>query len=225
MAKWVDAASVNSITEAQIKACIEKLARLEEKDYDLSSIERDIRNVSIERPRCGVNLEKQVWRLCLKYFTTVNKCGYDKFVEKKPKLAIKHVFKLICDKQLRSRMRMILDRRHDDFKNEFHNFVRQLAEEARDIVLQESARRYLELAEEEDADDDIVSPKHRRKSRATGRRGDPKNKGNLTTESSDEDKKHRKAPPGDKQNHKRRFPDCLNPKCTGQKFIKDCPNT
>lgn len=67
IANWVDAPSVDRISEEQIKTCIEKLGRVEEKDYDLGNIERDVRNVSMERPRRLKSLEKQVWRLCLKY--------------------------------------------------------------------------------------------------------------------------------------------------------------
>lgn len=228
IANWAQATSVENVTEDQIRACIEKLARVDEKDYDMGIIEQDIISVSMERPRRGANLEKQVWRLCLKYTTTLNKCGYEKFVEKKPKIAIRHVFKRISDKRLKSRMRMILDLRKEKFKNDFHKFVRQLAEEARTIDLQELARRYRELTEEEDTDEDAPIQRYRHKKKSMGRRGDPKRREGNPRERGDEHTGNSKPDTRNPQNgkpHKHRFPNCLNPKCEGEHFIRDCPKT
>ena len=140
ISKWAQATTVERKTEEHIRACIEKLARIEEKDYDLGIIERGIVSVSMERPRRGATLEKKIWRLCLKYTIIFKKFGYDKFIETKSKIAIRHVFKRISEKQLKSRMCMIPDLPKEEFNNDFHKFVRWLAEEASAIEFLESVR-------------------------------------------------------------------------------------
>ena len=124
-------------------------------------------------------------------------------------------------------MRMILDLRKDDFKNDFHKFAWQLLEEARAIDLQESARRYLEFAEAKKTDDDLESAKPRRKDKLSRGRVQNQNKRTRNAEKSGEDRtrKLRKTTDENGQSQKKHFPDCLNPKCDGQHFIRDCPDT
>ena len=91
IAEWVQATSVEAITEAELRECIEERACVEETDYDLGRIEREVKDVRLHNSTKDASFEKQVWRFCQKYTTTMRKCGYEKFVEKKPKIAIKHL--------------------------------------------------------------------------------------------------------------------------------------
>ena len=106
--------------------------------------------------------------------------------------------------------------------------MRRLAEEGRAIDLQESARRYRELTEEEDTDEDAAISRYRHKKKSMVRRGDPKRREGKSMERGDKHMGNTKSDirnPLNGKNHKLRFPNCLNPRSKGEHFIRDFPIT
>jgi len=134
IAGWVDAVDITTITEQQLKDCVDKHACVDPTDYDLALLEREIRDIKLEAAGRNSSLESQVRRLCRKYTTTLEKCGYDQFVRKQPKIAVQHVLKRIVHPPLRNRMKLTLKlRKEEGFGKNFKDFVQELAKEARSL--------------------------------------------------------------------------------------------
>ena len=123
-ARWIEADSVGNITEEQLKGCIERRARVDERDYNLANVERRLAKVTLERPRKGSTLETQVWRLCMKYYDTLKACGYDSFVESKPKIAVSHIYKRLSHTHLKNKVRMSMRLRKEELEKDFNLFMR-----------------------------------------------------------------------------------------------------
>ena len=122
MAQWVPVHSVEEVTEQQIRDCIDNRAEVAVQDYDAGKIEQDIKDVKMEAKDKDTNLEKQVWKLCLNYTTTLRKFGYKDFIKKRPKQAVKHIAKRVTHPHLRARMRTVLGIEQDELQNDFHGF-------------------------------------------------------------------------------------------------------
>jgi len=126
IAKWAPTESVEEISEDHLATCVEERARVELGKYDLCRIEFELKDVKLGNSTKIPNIEKQFRRLCLKYFTTLQRWEYEEFLTKKPKLSIKHMLKSVTHKQLLNRIRMILDLRQDELKVDFNFFCSDL---------------------------------------------------------------------------------------------------
>ena len=92
-AEWVTAPDTDSITEDQIRSCIEMRSRIDPADYDLAQIEKGIQHVRLSNGQ--ESLEMKVWELDLQYATVLENLGYTDFIQKQPELAVKHILKRI----------------------------------------------------------------------------------------------------------------------------------
>lgn len=163
---WIPVASIDEISEEDLKKCIEDHSKVEDKDLDLGRIERELRSVRMKSPNKKAGLEKQVWNLVLLYTSTLRNCGYVDFLKNQPKLAVKHIMKRLEHEQLSARIRMLLDLRKDELYSDFNKFVRICAEEAKVLDAAESARSYAEVSNNYDSEnDDHFSAKKQRGAR------------------------------------------------------------
>ena len=234
-AGWLKAADAEAVTEEQLKELIERNARIDPADYDLALLESELRHVRMERAGRNSSLERQVWRLCLKYTSKLQKCGYDEFVKKQPKLAVKHLVRRISHPQLKSRMILTLRlRKEDGFGKDYTSFVQELAKEARAVDRQEIAARFATEKDksgygfdsESDRELEVAArslPKHKRQNSvqqwprqrdAGGNLGENRKTGATTGGVSARNISNKR---------KRELPVCLNPRCGERHFLNDCP--
>eukprot|EP00171_Calliarthron_tuberculosum_P002686 IDg2686t1 len=178
LANWVSATKLEDITEDHLRACVTERSRVDPADYDLARIERELRDVKLERSGDNTGLRSQVWRLCLKYMTTLEKCGYDEFVQKQPKLAIHHILKRIAHGGLKKRILLTMQLRKAEFEKDFSLFIRELAREADVFDRHEVASRCtLYGAESEDDRSEEANNGFRKRNH---KRGPQKNKDKRT---------------------------------------------
>ena len=78
---WFDAVDADAVTDQQIKDLVARNARVDPSDYDLALLDNELRHEKLERHGRDSHIERQVWRLCLKYTSTLQKCGYDEIVK------------------------------------------------------------------------------------------------------------------------------------------------
>ncbi|PXF45206.1 hypothetical protein BWQ96_05036 [Gracilariopsis chorda] len=228
IANWIEALTIDEVMEEEPKACIEECAHIDEKDYDLGIIERDIFHVQMEKPCREANLEKQIWRSCLKYKTTRKKCGYDNFIDTKPKLAIRHIYRKITDRSLKTSIKLILDLHKEEYEIDFHNFVRKAVEEAKTVDLKASARRDSVIMEAENPETDLVRTSKGIKERNHSRyEGKERNRNSTMKQSCAEENKKDSKPgvPDRYLMQKLRCGSCLNPDCKENHRLRDYENT
>ena len=227
VAGWVSASRTEEITEQELKECVEMHSKVPPSNYDLAFLERELRNVAMERRGKECTLERQVWRLCLKYTSALQKCGYDEFVSKQPRLAVQHIMRRISHTQLKARMRLTLRlRKEEGFGKDFRAFVQELGKEAQALDRHDVASKYHASSKDyfSDSEDELLpTPPGRLRATMSDYR---------TRHASQNGKGRRPAPPTDRPNlgssaskRKRELPDCLNPKCGGKHFINDCQNS
>lgn len=206
--------TVDEITEAHLKNCVEDRARVKPEDYDLAQIERGIKDVRLNKSR---NLEMQVWQLGLRYATTLENLGYSAFISSKPKLAIDHILKRITHEKLSNRMKLTYKLRKEELKENYLLFMRELAKEAKACDRHDAASV---SADQNDGSDSDRCDKESIKSR-DGRRHRKQKKGRPFVKDTITE---RKPTDGD-SSKKRSRPHCLNPNCDDRHFMNECPNT
>ena len=140
---WVSATTIESITEEELKDCIEGKACVNPNEYELGKIDREIRNLKMEKDDPSDTLEMQVWNPCLKYTTILENCGYSEFITTKRGLAVEHILKRVSHIDLKNRMLCTIKLNKDKgFKKNFKNFTKGLAQEARFIDRINSVKRF-----------------------------------------------------------------------------------
>ena len=215
LAGWVEAAKVSDLDDAMLSKAIKAHAVVESSKYDLGAFELDVAKLIIENSDNCVTLSSKAWNMVLKYQKLLSKHGYTNFLAKQSKIAVLHILQVPPNATLRKRMALNLRLRKEELEADFTKFVRVCASEADAIERQEIARR----AEDPRADVAAVFDERARKLPAK-KDGKPKKQ---------PDKKRtggpKGQPPADKVTRKRAKPNCLKPKCDGQHFINDCPNT
>ena len=92
------------ITVGQLKDCIEGKACVSANEYEGGKIDREIRNLKMEKDEQGDTLEMKVWNLSLKYTAILENCAYFEFITKKPELAVEHILKPVSRIDLKNRM-------------------------------------------------------------------------------------------------------------------------
>ena len=116
MAKWVSATDVASITEEQLKSCIDERARIKVEDYDLAYIQNGIKDVKLNMKE--ETLEMPVWKLGLAYTTALKDIGCGEYITKMPQLAVDDIMKRITHEVL-VLLRMIPGRSRGTLKATF----------------------------------------------------------------------------------------------------------
>ena len=129
---WVSATTIESITEEQLQDCIEGKACVNLNDYELGKIDREIRNLKMEKDDPSDTLEMQVRSLCLKYTTILENCGYYDFTTTKPELAEEHILKRVSHSDLKNRMLSTIKLNKGKwFEENFKKFIKELAQEVK----------------------------------------------------------------------------------------------
>lgn len=221
-AQWVSASSIDTVTESQLKQCIKERSKVEPADYDLAQIERNIRNLKLEKSR---NLEMQVWKLGLRYATALDQMGYAEFISARPHLAVEHILKRISHDQLRKRMNLTYKLRKEESKQDYDLFLRELAMEAKAFDRHEAAISTAPGGDGSDSDPGALNKNADKQARRNKRKGNrsypmatnarPSSSGNAKGSLVDSLKK----------GEKRRRPSCLNPKCNEHHWLYECPIT
>lgn len=224
LAGKVNAETADTIPEAQLMACINERTHIEPADYDLAMIERALLDVRLERAGASGSLHKQVWAICQKFMTTLDKCGYQEIVKKQSKLALHHMMKRVAHIGLQKRMMLTYKLRKTEFDKNVSLFVRELAKEAKAFDRHGSASRY------SGAFDDSGEERGMLVGTSTGggskRRSDRRNKGGGKSNDSKargSTNKNRGGAGTRERKRDREFPPCLNRKCGKRYFINDCP--
>lgn len=187
-------------------------------DYDLAKIERELQDVKLGRADATNNLQRQVWRLCLKYHEKLKQCGYDQFVKQQPKLAVGHIMKRITTHAgLGKRMLLTLRLRKKELEGNFPLFMRELSNEAQTVDRHKSAQGYRDDDSASDDDTTAGSPRGRkRKRKASG------SKGSDSVNNSCKKGQESEGTSGNKRS-KRGPPPCLLGRCDGKHLISQCP--
>lgn len=232
-AHWIKATSLEEITEEELVGCVEARASHDPEGYELGRISHLVRNVRMDTSLA--HSEDRVWGLHLRFTTTLAEHGMEDLPTRKPHIAIKMIMKRVEPKALRQRMRDIVEWRRDEGfeKKDFGIFMRELALQAKKFDQEQSRRRFESSDDDSSSSSDDESKALNRRSkfrnrRATGRRGDKRNKGpgrsSKSAGSSSAPEKEQGKQAGDSK-RKRTLPKCLNPECSGYHFISDCPNS
>lgn len=73
LANWVPVNTVEKITEAHLKKCVEDKACVKPDDYDLAHLDNELKDVKMDRKKGS--LVNQIWGLVLFYMRTLEGCG------------------------------------------------------------------------------------------------------------------------------------------------------
>lgn len=128
---WVPVDTVELITENNLKDCVLKHTNVDPDDYHFGKLKDELKYVKLGRADNENNLESQVRRLILEYTKILQKCGYEEFAERHPKIAVEHVLKRISHPFMRNRMLMTAGMKEGEgFRENFRAFVREVSKEA-----------------------------------------------------------------------------------------------
>lgn len=137
---WFSVHNVEDITEKHLKDCAMARDVVKPKDYDLANLEEELRNLEMHKTHGDTTLESCVWSSVLDYTELLKRLGYEKFIHGHPKLGVEHVLKRISVAQVKKQMVITAKRmKEDDFRKNFNNFVRSMAQEASLMYLVHSA--------------------------------------------------------------------------------------
>ena len=96
-AQWVAVNEVEEISEQHLKNCVEERSNVKSEDFDLAKIESGFKNVKLDKSK---NLEMQVWKLGIRYPSTLDNLGYSTFIQSQPEVAVEHIMKSITHENL-----------------------------------------------------------------------------------------------------------------------------
>ena len=106
-----------------MKNYISERASVDTDNYDFAKLDKYLKKIKIPPCHGDQKLESNVYKLTLKYIETLDKCGYDKFVETQPKLAIKHIIRRIPHQSLQNRMKLTMKLKEEELEKNF-KFIR-----------------------------------------------------------------------------------------------------
>ena len=204
-AKWIQAESIESITDESIRKCIAERSTRPLDNLNAKDIDAIVKNVSMKIDT--VDPASRVWTLVLDYEKALEDSGYQNLLEKCPHIAIEHMVRLARPPALKSSLRdMIRLRRNEGIhKKDFFSFVQLMVEKAIDVDKMEKMMK-ASGSQEKKADQQEASRK----------RGNDTVKNNKTKKESTEKSK--------KSGEEKKFKwTCLLPRCDGNHRIKDCP--
>lgn len=132
-AGWIDAESIDTITERQILQCIEERCKRVTTGEHLYLVDQAVKNVSMNTNISEA--EDRIWSLRRDYYNALRSAGYAHILETKPHIAINHILKKLKPPQLYRRMLDIMTwRKNENFhKENFDRFVREAAAQAEKI--------------------------------------------------------------------------------------------
>lgn len=224
-AHWIQAETIDEITEQQLQDCIKERASFSPEGYDLCRIDRIVSKVKMDLNIAEA--EDRVWSLHHHYLTVLEAAGMPDLPTQKPHISIKHMIKRIQPVQLRQRMKDIVEWRKDEGfgKKDFGSFMRELAKQSKKFEQEQyhSQRPSHESeGDESDQSEEDGSNRNNRNDRGKSGKsgGNGKNKGGRKN-------RHGKAPKEDRGKNKRdrELPPYLNPKCDKRHFVSDCADT
>lgn len=221
-AGWIEANSIDELTERQIQECVESRCHRPIDGEKLYMLEQAVRGVSMQMNI--TDAEDRVWTLHREYCSALRKAGYGDLQDAKPHITIDHILKKLRPPQLYRRMRDIIAwRKNDNFhKENFSRFMQEVAKQAEKIqVEQRSIHFHTDKTERTRTHSQVQEKKQPRfertffqvKERMPGRQIVHK----------EVEKEHR----GQKRKLERTdAPLCLNPECRtkGERhYISQCP--
>ena len=225
LGRFISAKHPSEVTNEQVKRCIELRAKIHLNEYNINLIEHRIQHIKLESRCKGSTLEDMVWDLVSKYTETLDKCGYDEFIEKKPSVAVEHIMQRLTHRELCSRALTVLRfRKSEGIRDDFQMFFEALINTAKQLDIEEVTKARHQQSTAEAEVDAILEGTLQ--SRGEGSRNNRKNRwkrskgGRNETKNSDS-----KANDSSQRDKKRNLPPCLNPKCGGNHYISDCPNS
>lgn len=138
-AGWIKAPSIDQLTEAQIRQCIDERRKKGVNGEQLYLVDQAVRSVSM-----NMNIEDaedRVWSLRRDYANTLRAAGYSNIIEERPHIAINHLLRKLKPVQLYQRMLDIITwRKNKGFRKEnFNRFVREVAAQADKLQTEQSA--------------------------------------------------------------------------------------
>lgn len=132
-AGWIDASSIEQITEEQIRQCIDERCKRETTGEQLYLVHQSVKNVTMNTSIAEA--EDRVWSLRRDYHHALRSAGFAHIIETKPHIAINHILRKLKPPQLYRRMLDIISwRKNENFhKDNFDRFVREVAIQAEKI--------------------------------------------------------------------------------------------
>ena len=205
--QWVPQKSIAAIKESSLKSCIECKSVVKEKVYNLGLIEKDLKYLGMDKKVSS--WETQTQKLVLKNQQMMLNLGYSTFIQIRAQIAVKHIISKVKHPPLRKRILSQYELQKEELKEDFGLFVRTSADEAKLIDRSELSNSAIQPAESDTlySDEEVF--------------GIPDI--NDEPETHDDSGNDKESTPSKKR--KRTEPDCLNPECDEQHYLKDCPNT
>ena len=202
-----DVKDIGDLTDEKIKSKLEEISGCTQTvsvESALNEVKTHVR-LDVNEPDARL----RILMLSASYLELCERRGW-RFVETSPKAAIKHIISVLQPPGLKTRMIDSLQLERADLKNNYFGFMEFLAEKA-------------EIFEE-------VQPlKKLQKNKPTN--SSPPGRGQTSSKAFSLSSKNEKQTPrpaihkSDRGYAPGNLPDCLNPKCSGKHYVKDCPIT
>ena len=216
-AEWVPVKSIDEITEEHLISCVEAQAVYKPSNYEAERIDDIVSDIKMDTS--VKDSSSRVWTFYKRYLTRFENHGMGDLPDEKPHVVIKQLLNKVEPEELRLRMKAIAFWKKDrDFdKRNVNAFLRELVNQTErydDMKLFGKRRRASPFQDSDDSDDESNAKKNsarkkRRKGKfSRGRKSDAKDSGAAK-----------------KKTEQKKLPNCLNPKCNGKHYLRDCPIT
>ncbi len=94
-------------------------------------------HIQLESCSKGSTLEDKVWDRVSKYTETLEKCGYDEFIEKKPSVVVEHIMRRLTPRALLSLTSVVWLRKSEGLWDDFQVFFEALVNTAKQLDAEE----------------------------------------------------------------------------------------
>ena len=229
IAKWVDAASVEDISEESLKKCVEERAKRADEDTSLHAVNKVVGNVYMDVTI--KNSEDRIWDLMNRYTASLENAGIFDLPETRPHVAIKHILKRVQPKVLKTRMKEEMKWQKSDgkLKNDFGEFMRELVKQSKKLEDDKKGPPGENFSDSDpgcslDSDSgDEISParkrraKKRRNFQRSNSQGSRRKEGEIKSAQNGEGSAAKRA--------KRIGVKCLNPECGENHYVRFCRKT
>ena len=214
---FLNATSVEAITEVQLEKCLEGRAIVEISELCKGEWDRIVKDVKMDMSiKLALN---RVWHLAMNYEEKLRAEGYHGVLEICPEAAISHLCDRTKPNTLHNRTEdlIVLQAQGMLHKNDFYKYMEVVVEEA--IFVERFERMENSFSHKTKTENrvDAAAPRNRKWKRNDRKR---ERNGDGTKAGKDSDAAGREP------NAKRPFaPECLNKKCSERHWLKDCKNT
>ena len=129
-AGFITSASIEVITENDIKACIEDKCVIPDENIVMSTVEAAVKDVRIKTKVQTVR--SRIWTFVLDYRRALENAGYAELVTKRPHVAIKHILYRLKPSILKDKVTELLEFKRNEglHKKNFFEFVKVVVEQA-----------------------------------------------------------------------------------------------